>query len=255
METAAATSFLHSVRRLAEIPAERLTGAWEWPAGAGEVLAVRDLGWRLIESELSAAAATRPQGEVQAALAGAQAAWGGLRGLLAGFPDRDLDREPAPGEWPLSQVLAHVLLVELRYRAHCLYAAARDDADPVYVTPEVGADEKARSTDEWISRLDSARAETDRALASIPAAVLDRPAVWAGHTVTLRFRITRFTGHLAEHALHAEKTITALGGPLGEPRRLAMLLSEARGRHEHLSSPQALQALDAAAARLLDSLR
>ena len=246
---------MDAVTRLAAVAAERLDEPWRWPGSDGQALTVRDLCLRLIESELIAAARSgRPPTEAVAALAGVQAAWGELRGMIAGLSEADISRDPGNGEWPLGAVLTHVLTVELRYRAHCLHALNRRDTDPLYINPDVGPVADGGDAEAWIGRIEQARRQTDAQLAGLSDADLARRAVWAGHGVDVRFRLTRFAGHLLQHAIHAGKVLQALHGPPSEPRLLAIRLSTARGRHEHVSPGSVLRDLDRAHARILEAL-
>jgi uncharacterized damage-inducible protein DinB len=246
-------TFEDVLARYASLSEARLSEPWRWPGREGEELEIRDALLRSLELELAAAAtAGTGVGEAAQATAMAQAAFGDLRGLLCGLPDAVLDVEPGGGEWTLRRVLQHVLFVERRYQFQTAYAASRTDADPLRRDPDV-AQEDAATVAAWLERLSEAR-EEGRALAAITDGRLTRPTIWAGHAVDVRFRLHRFTGHLAQHTVQCEKVLARTGHPEGEARRLARRISAARGGHEWLSDRAILVQLDEEHRMLADSL-
>ena len=235
------------------LPVQRLSEPWRWPARDGAELEVRDALLRSLELELAAlATAGSGAGERARAVALGQAAFGDLRGLLCGLPDTLLDAEPGDGEWTLRQVLEHVLWVERRYQLQTAYAASRSDDDPVRIEPEVLV-EDAGSMAAWLQQLSAAREEGRQVLTFLDDK-LERPSVWTGHAVDVRFRLHRFTGHLAQHTIQCEKVLRQLDHPDGEARRLVRRISAARGGHEWLSASTVLAALDAEHRALASSL-
>ncbi len=74
---------------------------------------------------------------------------------------------------------------------------------------------------------------------------LQRPTVWGGFDVDVRFRLHRFAGHLIEHTIQCEKTLAELATfRETEARRIVRRISATRGGHEHISSPSVVTALD-----------
>lgn len=239
--------------RYAGLSEQRLSEPWRWPAREGAALEVRDALLRSLELELAAlASAGSGAGERARALALGQEAYGDLRGLLCGLPDALLDAEPGHGEWTLRRVLQHVLWVERRYQLQTAYAASRSDDDPVRIEPDVLL-EDAGSIAAWLQRLSAAREEGRQAL-TFPDDELGRPTVWTGHAVDVRFRLHRFTGHLAQHTIQCEKVLRQHDHPDHEARRLVRRISAARGGHEWLSEPAVLAELDAEHGALASSL-
>jgi hypothetical protein len=246
-------AFEEVLTRYAALTEQRLSEPWRWPDQEGGGLEVRDALLRSLELELAAlSGADWGLSEAARAVALGQAAFGDLRGLLCGQPDPLLDAEPGDGEWTLRQVLQHVLFVERRYQVQTAYAASRSDDDPVRVEPEVPV-EDAATVAAWLASLAAAREEGRRALA-IPDERLRRPTIWAGYAVDVRFRLHRFTGHLAQHTIQCEKVLGRLGHPEGEARRLVRRISAARGGHEWLSDPALLAGLDREHGALGDSV-
>ena len=57
----------------------------------------------------------------------------------------------------------------------------------------------------------AARAVTDGFVTVLGDGDLDKPSIWAGNPVEVRFRLYRFASHLTEHGIHAEKILRAAG--------------------------------------------
>jgi hypothetical protein len=245
--------FEDTLIRYAGLTEQRLSGPWRWPDHEGGGLEVRDALLRSLEIELAAlAAAGSAASEAARASALAQAAFGDLRGLLCGRPDALLDDEPGAGEWTLRQVLQHVLFVERRYQVQTAYAASRSDDDPIRVEVDVPL-EDAATVAAWLDRLSAAREEGRRTLV-VPDERLGRPTVWSGYAVDVRFRLHRFSGHLAQHTIQCEKVLARLGHPEHEARNLVRRISAARAGHEWLSDPALLTELDREHGRLAGSI-
>jgi uncharacterized damage-inducible protein DinB len=239
----AVSAFEDILARYAGLPDQTLSGPWRWPGHSGGPLEVRDALLRSLEMEQAALArAGAGAGEVAWAVAQAQAAYGDLRGLLCGRPDDLLDAKPAGGEWTLRKVLQHVLWVDRRYRFQTAYAAGRADEDPVRRDPDIPLEDAATMT-AWLQRLATAREEC-RGLLTITQRQLSRPTTWTAHAVDVRFRLHRFTGHLAQHTVQCETILGRLGHLDSEARRLVRRISTARGGHELQSEHAVLLDLD-----------
>jgi len=181
-------------------------------------------------------------------LAFAQRALGDLRGLLLGVPPALLDREPRPGEWPLREVLRHVLSVERRYAAQTLYAVERAETEPVRIPearmPVTAAAEGEGDVTTLLGRLARARRETDQQLADLPPAALTRPTVWVKAQLDVRFRLHRFAAHIVEHTVQCDKTLAALGWPMPEGRRIVRQVTAALGELQALGAPADVRAIE-----------
>ena len=250
------SAFFESLRLLASLPDEALERPWVWDGRPGDGLIGRDACYRSLEEEQAAlAAAPQPPTEAGRAVAIGQREFGRLRGVLAGVSDDQLDQVPGPGEWPLRDVLAHVLLVERRYLAQSEYALRRGDQEPTYtaLSIEVSAAERSGGVNEWADRLATSRSESAR-LAPTPDGALTRPTRWAGLDVDVRFRLYRFAGHLAEHTIHAEKTLERLGPPPTEAQRIVRRISETRGAHQLQTPREVLARLGAGHRRRAEEL-
>jgi len=243
----------------AKLDDDRLGGEWTWTENPrGETLQVRDALYALLENELDAAARVRHDTYASAQMAMAQAAFGDLRGLLAGSASQLLDSTPAEGEWTIRQTLKHMLEVELSYRSHIEWAVTRKDSEPVR-----RPDSMAPKPDETVlegnvaavlDRLAAARARTDSSLSDIKEEMFGRPSIWVGHDVDVAFRLRRFASHISEHTIQVEKALDSLSVRLGEARRIARRMSAARGLHERKTSAERLGELDRRAAARISSL-
>ena len=195
----------------------------------------------------------------------AQGAFGRLRGLLAGIDDDLLDREPAPGEWPLRRTLTHAIGVERSYRANTEFALARGDNDPLslpqdpeqvvrtaageFRRPQPDPADTAGGALDIVAAFAKRRAETDAALSELSNDQMRRPSQWGAiqdsGVIDVRFRLHRFASHIAEHTVQCETTIAALGVPLTDARAIVRTIGATRGAHERRSDRRTLDTLDA----------
>jgi uncharacterized damage-inducible protein DinB len=250
------TPFAGLLSRLARFSDSEMERSWDWPGHPAQPMEIRNIHWRCFELEQGALlAAPAPASEAAGAVDLAQAAWGDLRGLMSGLEDSVLDADPGGGSWTLRTVLAHIAIVEARYATQVDHAAHRPEDAPVYLnlTFELSPEEQAGGVATWIDRLEAARAASDAVLLRLGPAELERPSRWAAHDVDVRFRLHRFSAHLAEHTIHAEKVLRALGQPPSEARQIVRRISYLRGLHERRTPPDRLAALDAEEADLAAS--
>ena len=193
----------------------------------------------------------------------AQAVFGDLRGLLVAVPDALLDREPAPGEWSVRQVMAHTIRVERSYRANCEYALVRRDDEPVGMPderrPVADPADTAGDALAIAGALSRRRAETDASLAGADAAALASRTEYGplddDFQVDVRFRLHRFAVHLAEHTQQIDKTVRALGQRETDPQAYVRQISILRARHERRSPREVLARLDGAIADVVKAAR
>src|SRR5947209_3684219 len=182
-------------------------------------------------------------------LALAQHAFGGLRGLLAGLPGALLDKAPSTGEWPIREVLAHMLAVEQRYALQTRYAVDRTDADPMRIPdnrmPPTAPAPIAGEVGVALARLAEARAETKRLLGDVAPAAMTRPTVWVG----------RFAAHVMEHTIQCEKALLALGWRQTEGRLIARRLAAVVGEIEGLGATAEAGEIEARLAERLASVQ
>jgi hypothetical protein len=236
--------FRTAMRAMARQPDSRMAENWHWPGRTGEVLEGRDALYRSLEAEQTVLAQTPPRGEAEAILGLADQAYGDLCGLLIGLQDAQLDARPGE-EWPLREVLGHVLLVERSYSRQVAHALVRRDDEPLARDwgLELTAAERAGGVDDWLDLIGAARAET-RAFAELSAAELARPSAWAEFEIDVRFRLHRFASHLMEHTIQCEKALAVLEQPPGEAARIVRRICLIRGAHAARSSPETRAKLD-----------
>jgi hypothetical protein len=230
---------------------------WTWRDGQ---MNVRNALYRTLEEAQEAVvrAVATPPGEARRILALAQRAFGDLRGLLAGLPVDLLDRSPRPAEWPLREVLRHVLVTERRYAIQTAYAVERADADPVRIPddrlPTPAQTDVAGGIAAILARIAEARADTQRRLACLPPEALTRPTVWVRYRLDVRFRLHRFAAHVVEHAIQCEKTLADLGWRPTEGRRIVRHIWALVGELEGLGATDELAALERLVAERAASL-
>lgn len=229
---------------LAGLDEAALERSWPWRDGVADV---RYALLRVADNEQEAtvriagtlAALGWRQAEPQQILGLAELSRGWLLGELVGVPDTLLDRAPAPGEWPLRQVLAHIILTERRYYQRTAWHIAEARAGrPTTGEPPAGVVEplgeivlyERGTVYDFVERLETVREETLAVLADCAPADLDAPTSWAGHIVDVRFRLHRFAAHERQHTIQVAKTLRAAGFTPSEPQRLLAQAQATRGQ-------------------------
>ncbi len=234
-----------------------LTRPWSW---GGRSLDVRYALYRTLEEaqEAHVHAVAKPHPESRRILALAQRAFGDLRGLLVGLQEDLLASALHQREWSVREVIAHMILVEQRYALHTLYAVERSDAEPVRLPdarlPPLAPSDDGGSVGEILARLGTARAETNRRLDNVAVEAMNRPTIWSGCHVDVRFRLHRFGAHVVEHTIQCEKTLAALGWRPTEGRRIVRRITAVLGEIEGLGAVTEARALEARLAELLASV-
>ena len=223
---------------------------FEHPWRYGEVdTDVLDGFYRTLEAEQQLAATVAYPSEAARILAIGQAAFGDLRGLLAGQPDDLLDQEPKPGEWPLRKTIHHALHTELSFRANVRYSLTRRPDEPVKMPAELrpgpDAADASGGTVDLLTRFAVERERTDAEFEALGPDDLLKTSIWTVVEADVRFRLNRFGGHLAEHTIQCEKTLRWLGREPGEARMIVRRMSYLRGLHERYTDPAVLDRVDA----------
>jgi hypothetical protein len=187
-----------------------------------------------IAIETERAAAGRPPSLAQRVLARYHLAFRDLQAVLLGVPDADLDRPPAEGEWPLRDVLGHIIRADHGFITLVRHALrqrrAGEEAAPII-------------QEEWQEIVSTERRPLEAALAGPLAGIvafyegmhqgalsefasvtddeMGAPSwFWESTPMTVQFRLHRFDSHLRQHTIQAEKTIETVSGPPSEARRL-----------------------------------
>jgi uncharacterized damage-inducible protein DinB len=243
-------SFDATMTGMALLSDEDMSRPWKWRSD-GVDFGVRDGYHRSLEAELAQLAIVEPMPparEPLLAMAQAQRALGDALGLVAGQPEELLDFQVAPTEWPLREVLRHLLDTENSYLINTRWSVTRAEDQSVAMPKEL----RHRSEDapgdgavaDLMGRLKAARATSNAFVSGLQAADLERPSFWAGNAVDVRFRLHRFASHLTEHTIHAEKLLRAAGHLPAEPRQMVRAIWAARGGHELLTETKTLDRLD-----------
>ncbi len=252
------TSLVRSVEQFADLthglPDSTLDREWVW--GAYDEEGVRFAFFRTYEElrELAArtAAERSAQGLTRSAaqciLAQYHSAYRDLQAALLGIGADEANRAPAEGEWPLRQVVAHIVGADLGFFGVVKYALGRHrsgDGRPAQIPEEawdvlLGEDEA--SIDAMLdgplvgiqSYHEAFHERVVREFADISDEELAVPSMyWEGYEMSLRFRLHRFDSHLRQHTVQIDKTLEAMGHTPGEAKRLLRLiyaaLAEAEG--------------------------
>ena len=241
------TTFAETMAAWAPLDEDVLGRPWTWRGGKMET---RYALYHALEEAQVAVIGTvaGAPSESRRILALAQRAFGDLRGLLVGLPDDLLDKAPRPGEWPVRDVLRHVLWIERRYALQTEYAIQRGDADPVRIAdtrlPTLDQIDVSGDVATVLARIAEARAETTRRVGDVSPAMLTRPTVWVHYDVDVRFRLHRFAAHVQEHTVQCEKTLAALGWRETEGRRIVRRIWSHVGELEGLGARDALAHLE-----------
>jgi len=238
------------VRATVDLPDADMDRTWVWREYDEEGLRfallmaqheLRDLAVRL------AGMRPMPPSQAQRILGQYHHAYRDLTGALAGVRDADLDRVPKEGEWPVRDVIEHMLGAEYGFLGTVQYA--RD--------PERPADED-EAGDRWpVWRKEHGYAAPDslpggiadvrngmfeihsrvlRELADLRDAELEKPAGFWDGLKPIRFRMHRFEAHMIQHTVQVDKTLEWLGRAPTEARRLVRILHRDLAAVEMLSS-------------------
>jgi hypothetical protein len=226
--------------RLEQTPEEHLNKMTRWGYGPADA---RYLFLRFSDHEeehalqighlLQAQPEWQPS-KVQCILSAAERTRGDVLAALVGLTDDDLDTVPdkPAGEWPLRQIMTHLIATEHSYRINTLHAVER------YRNGQEHGDLPARGDDtpfqnlsfaEMLVEFDAARTQSLRELAALPDDVLPAPAVWAGLTIDVNWRLMRFSHHEREHAAHIQKWRVQTGKHQTDAQRLLSLAWQSHG--------------------------
>jgi hypothetical protein len=229
---------------LLRVPDRALSARWVFRAGNADV---RFGFYHLIEIAEETAAgidadawrAQRQPNDAMRILAQTSQARSDLQARLLGLPETLLDADPGEGEWTIRATLDHVTAIAVRYALQTAFAVqAQASGGPTSPPPEsLPAVSPAAADRRTVAAV---RSELDETVDLGIGLLLDRgaskdlraPTVWAGHNVTVRFRLHRWSAHLCEHAIQVDKTLAALGDRPTEVRRLVRAALSAHGQVE-----------------------
>ncbi len=251
------------VRAAVRLPDEAMDRPWAWGAYDEEGLRfallmthheLRDLANRLLAARDRAG---RPMGESERIRAQYHEAYRDLTGLLHRVRDDELDREPAPGEWPIRDVMQHMIgaiygfSAVVRWALEChdagkpLDLPSREDWARYRDVPERVAEGDLR---EVAASLFDAHRRARTAMALVADDQLELPARFWDGDMPLRFRLHRFEEHLRQRTIQLEKTLLGITHPATEAERLVRLVHNALAGVESAIVPALEDAGRAAAA-------
>lgn len=174
----------------------------------------------------------QPPTLAQQILARHHAAYRDILTLYLGLNESELSQEPAPDEWSLRQILAHVNLVEQHFYQgilHALNEHRQDISEPTHMPEEATAHlwlDKTQAIfqgkiSDSLAYYDKIHTEVLSALASLTNTDLTVPTFWWEEIqYPVRFRMHRFEIHLREHTNQVEKTLIAIDRTPNESKRL-----------------------------------
>jgi len=226
------------VRATADLPDEEMDRPWTWDAYDEEGLRfalllaqheLRDLAVRM--SALRRARAT----QAELILTQYHAAYRDLTGALAGTQDEDLDRAPAAEEWPVREVLRHMLGAEYGFLGVVQYARSPErPADAARAEAGLsgfrerhgyrGPAELPGGIAEVRTALFEVHRRVLRELTGLTDDELEWPAFFWDGERPIRFRLHRFAAHLVQHTIQVDKTLVAIGDAPTEAQRLVRIL-------------------------------
>jgi hypothetical protein len=213
------------VRATAGLSDEQMGAPWKWRDYDEEGLRfalllthheLRDLAVRL-------AGLRAPRTQAQAILAQYHEAYRDLTAVLAVLRDGDLDRVPAAGEWPVRDVLDHLLGAEHGFLAVNRFAlAGHRDGTYAGQTEDLfkrfraqyamAAGAVAGTVADIRNAFFVQHVRALRELDDVTDAELELPArFWESEDMPIRFRLHRFEEHLRQHTIQLDKTIVAIG--------------------------------------------
>ena len=226
------------VRRTAALSDEEIGKPWVWgqydEEGLRFALLMSHHELRELAVRLAARGARRT--EADAILAQYHQSYRDLSGVLAAVRDEDLDRVPAPEEWPVREVLKHMLGAEYGFLRVCSFALTRRRAgngnEPTDAEWEASGAEIVPQRNAAVGSLERASVEAARnafadvhirvlrELGGIPDDDADAPSWFWDGPMPLRFRLHRFEEHLRQHTVQLDKTLVAIDRGPTEAHRL-----------------------------------
>lgn len=214
--------------------AELASGAFAWGDYGGVRMALlgtaQDLDDLAASLRVRRTAAANPPTYAQQLLAHHREAYRDFLSLLVGIDPTELSRAPAEGEWPVMEALGHMDGAERSFFISILAGLDAQTKGAVAAMPPreqragiLAAADPAPAADadptERLAAYARLHLLVEAKLAGLSDAQLDaRSPFWEPEQPSVAFRIGRFTAHLREHTVQAEKALLALGHIPGEAR-------------------------------------
>jgi hypothetical protein len=265
-----ASSVTQAVERICRVmvrlPDEAMDRPWAWrmydEEGLRFALLMTHHELRDLAVRLAAARAGSTPGESERIRAQYHEAYRDLTGLMHRVRDDELDREPAPEQWPVRQVIRHMIgalygfsaVVQLATDAHGRGEPLREPTDDEFARAKgmpAPQDRIASGDREDVANaLFAAHRRALGAMALVPDEQLGQPALFWDGEMPLRFRLHRFEAHLRQHTIQVEKTLLGIGHPATEAERLVRLVHVALAGVESLAADGVCEDERAAVARI-----
>ena len=187
--------------------------------------------------------AGKPFTEAQRILAQVHEAYRDLTGALAGMSEAELDAKPPDDQWPVREVLEHVLGTEKAFLASIELAleAARagrgsEPDEHAWEARRQPPEDPRGSRADALNALFRSHSTILRSLDGVADTELATPShFWEDKGYSIRFRMHRFEEHLRQHTIQVDKTLVALGHPPTEAERLVRNLYGALAGLESVS--------------------
>jgi len=174
-------------------------------------------------------------------LAGYHAAYRDLQAVLIGLSDEQAVQEPADEQWPVVQVLLHIVQAESAFFAVNHYAIKRlrtkeqvplEMSDETWLAYQDADNFEALKENQSLSGIMNYYEELHGRVISefggVQETELSAPAVfWESEPMPVEFRLHRFDSHLRQHTVQVEKTLELLGLHSNEAKRLLRLIYSA----------------------------
>ena len=188
--------------------------------------------------------ARQPFTEAQRILAQFHEAYRDLTGALAGASEAELDVAPPNEQWPIRQVLKHVLDAEMGFLTTIELALEAVRGGKASVSDEAAFTARRRpaadpsgSRTAALNALFRSHVTILDTLSRVSDAELDTPSwFWEDKGYPVRFRMHRFEEHLRQHTIQVDKTMIAIGHPPTEAERLVRNLYLALAGVESVAS-------------------
>jgi DinB superfamily len=172
--------------------------------------------------------AGKPFTEAQRILAQVHGAYRDLTGALAGTSEAELDAAPPDEQWPLREVLKHMLGAEYGFLAAILVAldavrAGRpsEPDEAAFKSHRRPGEDPGGSRADALNALSRSHTTILRALDGVADTELATASwFWEDKGYSIRFRMHRFEEHMRQHTIQVDKTLVALGHPPTEAERL-----------------------------------
>lgn len=242
------------------------TYAWEEYANDGLRFALLAAHLWLRETAATVAAARlgagKPFTEAQRILAQLHEAYRDLIGALAGTSEAEMDAAPPNEQWPLREVLEHMLGTEYGFLAAIQTAldAARSGRPSVpdetaFKARRKPGEDPGGSRADALNALYRSHATILRSLDDVTDTELATPSwFWEDKGYPVRFRMHRFEEHMRQHTIQIDKTLVALGHPPTEAERLVRNLYTALAGVESVGGAGVGTALLDACAASIDAI-